>query len=637
MVNGDLSNIMLRQMELPMLHAKARATTQLKRTLVSATLMLLLFGCGTAPVRENTPEIEQRLSLEEIPALLENTLQSAPQERLSTLFLVTETLIQYGETDWARNTFSEINPNRLAEGEALRYYILATKLALKEGQPFLAKRYLWHRTVELNWEYANQGQLITLHELRASLLFDLSEYQQSISERLALELLLENDPIEQALNQDLLWQTLMELSLADLQLESQRQMGEVAEGWYTLAALSKDNQTNLRLQLEEVERWALQWPSHPASLRLPADLQILKQLAEQQPSQIAVLLPLSGRFEKAAEAIRDGIMAAYYHAAAQGDQLPELRIYDTQVHDINNLYDEVVSAGAKLIIGPLEKEKISELALRPELPVPTLALNRIDSPVDEPQSLYQFGLAPEDEAIQVAMQAWRDGHRRVALLAPSTQRGDRSIASFSETWRILGGEIINDYRYASQKTYSKLVKNAVGVAASEQRKNKLRRLLGKPIEFEPRRRQDIDFIFMPSYASQARQLNPILAFHYAGDIPVYSISDIYNGKQDVKMNRDLNNIRFTTLPWFFETLLPEKTAIEQYSNSSQFLYALGVDSYHLHPRLTQLDKFKNAHFYGATGKLTLDDDRKIRRQQVWAKFIGGKAVIMPSLGRENDL
>lgn len=599
---------------------------------------IILVSCGSNPTQDqSTVQEAPQLSLEDIPAQLESASAAAPEEKKRILVSVVNTLLQFGEVDWARNTFNQLRSAQFPSGESLTYYTLAGKLAMAEGQLLLAKRYLWHSAVGQYREVATPPQQAALHELRSSLLFDLGEYRQSIAERLVLDTLLESNSDQRGLNQDILWQTLMELSLLDLQQESQMQTDTIPQGWYTLAALSKDNQTNIRSQLEALERWALYWPEHPASLRMPADLQLLKQLADEQPRHIALLLPLSGKYAKAAQAIRDGILAAYYDAKSHDENPPELRIYDTASQGINSLYENAINSGAELVIGPLEKERIVELALNPELPVPTLALNRIETAIQEPEKLYQFGLAPEDEAAQVAAQAWRDGHRRAMILAPATDRGDRSVESFSQAWLALGGKIISDDRYKGQKTYSSLVKSAVGVAESEARKKRLRRLLGTAIEFEPRRRQDVDFIFMHGYASQARQLKPILAFHYAGDIPVYSISDVYNGQDDAKMNRDLNNIQFTTLPWFFENNLAEKSAVEAHFSHSQFLYALGVDAFHLHPRLKQLQEFKKAHFYGATGNLSMDENRKIKREQTWAKFVNGKAIAIQGIEKDEDI
>src|SRR5690606_28114687 len=116
------------------------------------------------------------------------------------------------------------------------------------------------------------------------------------------------------------------------------------------------------------------------------------------------------------------------------------------------------------------------------------------------------------------------------ILAPASNWGDRSVSSFGDAWTELGGELIHHYRYTPQEQYSQLIKQALNIAESEQRASGIRRIIGRNIEFEPRRRQDIDVIFLVAHQTQPRQIKPTLAFHYAGNIPVYATSHIYNGE-----------------------------------------------------------------------------------------------------------
>ncbi len=610
------------------------------RSLVLVGLLALLSACGSAPIKDTSDASsnEKNIALEEVNQTLADADKEDKATRVRIYMDVTHALLEAEEVDWARNTLATLSPYSVPQDQYIRYAVLSSAIAVAQGQPFRAKAFLWEERVSRIAQEAPIEERIKLNEMRARLLFALAEYRASIDVRLHLHTLLDEGREASDLNQNYLWQTLMELPYDDLQLESQLRDDMLAKGWYTLAALSKNNQTNLGQQIAEVEQWMFSWPEHPASLRLPADLQLLKQLDKDKPEQIAILLPFSGRFESVANAIRDGIMAAYYDATSHENNVPDLRIYDTSSDEINTIYDDAVLNGAQLIIGPLEKEKIADLALRMDLPVPTLALNRIETDMPVPAGLFQFGLSLEDEAEQVAEQAWRDGHRRAMVLAPSSTSGDRSVESFQQRWLTLGGEMTTDYRYADQSRYSALVKRALKIDESEQRRRQVQSLIGKRLEFEPRRRKDIDYIFLYSHNTAARQLKPILAFHYAGDVPVYSLRNIYNGKTNTKRDRDLNGIRFTTLPWFFDKNLPEKRAIMSAVDNAnyQFLYALGVDAYHIHPRLRQLKEVKQAHFYGTTGNLHLDDQQRIRREQIWAKFSGGRATPIVRLIDEND-
>ncbi|TVZ40633.1 hypothetical protein P886_5070 [Alteromonadaceae bacterium 2753L.S.0a.02] len=615
--------------------------TTLFRTLVFTGALAVLHGCGSVAQKDELPD-QQAITTEQLNALLSDAEQASGDERVALLLDAASGMYQLGELDWARNTLSEIYPSSLSDAHYFTYTQLSAQVALASGKQFIARRYLWEDRFEQILPYQAQEQQIEAREIRAKLLYDLAEYRFCIGERILLDALLERDPEateQRENNQDQIWLALMELPLKDLQLEARMQSNSTAKGWFTLAALSKNNQTNMRMQLESVENWALNWPEHPASLRLPADLQLLKQLVEEKPQQLAVLLPLSGKLATASRALRDGLMAAYYQLGNQGDVLPDLHFYDTEGRDINLLYDEVIASGAQLVIGPLNKEDIDELALRPTLPVPTLALNYAENPVGVTEQLYQFGLAVEDEAKQVAERAWRDGHRRALILAPTGSWGDRSVTTFAEAWQGLGGTLAGDYRFQTQKDYSNLIREAMDIANSQQRAHRMRQILGQGLEFEPRPRSDIDLIFLVARPAQARQIKPTLAYHYAGDIPVYATSHIYNGEIDSNADRDMNGIRFTTLPWFFSGATEEKQLIDDSgANAAAFqrLYALGVDAFHLYPRLRQLDQVRQAHYYGNTGTLSLDKQHRIVREQTWAQFIRGRAYAMPTVAYEDS-
>ena len=194
-------------------------------------------------------------------------------------------------------------------------------------------------------------------------------------------------------------------------------------------------------------------------------------------------------------------------------------------------------------------------------------------------------------------------------------------------WQKLGGEFIRDYRFSSNE-YAKTVKSAFKVDESELRAREIRRMVGS-IEFHARPRQDVDAIFLAAEVSQARQINPALAYHYVGAIPVYATSQVFNGSTDTTLDQDLNGIKFSTLPWYFNQNLPEHKNISRFGDTNpglQPLYALGVDSFYLFPRLRQLKQIANASFYGQTGKLKLDAQGKVVRDQVWAEYRSGGVI-----------
>ncbi len=605
------------------------------RTLSVLFCVSLLASCGKQAIKPDAFNILQNNhgSPEYINQLLSQALETKDtEESLSLQLDAAELLANSGDTDWARsiihNLSSHTNPLYVdSQLISARKALVTSYIYAADGYSPLAYENINADALLFELPTLPSSITIPILELRAKLLFNMGHYSSSIDERIKLSAILQSDSPENEQNQDLIWTALMDIPMESLERLAQASRHREQLGWYTLASMSKNNQTNLRQQLKQVEQWILEWPEHPASLRPPADLQILQQLLDEQPQNIALLLPSTGRLSGAGNAIKDGFMAAYYELKdSNSGTAPTLRFYDSNTDDIVRLYDDALADGAELIIGPLSKANMKKLASQNQILVPTLALNTIDDAAYAQSNFYQFGLGVEDEAELAAHKAWRDGHRRALIITPNTSWGDRATQAFEFTWIGLGGEICKDYRFEDTNDYSKIIKHAFQLDQSHQRSREIRRIVGH-IEFEPRRRQDVDMIFLAAQSAQARQVKPTLAFHYAGKIPVYATSHIYSGAPSPKLDQDMNGVRFSTLPWFFDAQSPEKQSLNTFGTRSpnlQPLFALGVDSFHLYPRLKQLEEVVDARFYGKTGQLLLNKNRQIRRKQVWAEFHRGR-------------
>jgi hypothetical protein len=263
-----------------------------------------------------------------------------------------------------------------------------------------------------------------------------------------------------------------------------------------------------------------------------------------------------------------------------------------------------------------------------ERPVPVLALNRIDQPVPAGSSaLVQMALAPEDEAVGLAELAYGRGARRALIIRPAGAWGDKLEQAFRQRWQSLGGIVASSASYTGQDDYSPAVKNGMGLEASEQRKSRVRDMFATNVEFTPRRRQDLDAIFMLSRnGPEARSVKPLLAFHYAGSLPIYATSSIYSGTPDER-DRDLDGINLVDIPWLLggnpalkDTLAEGNTGSDHYTR----LNALGVDAYRLQAHFPQLQGGPDALLRGDTGLLSMNPQLQILRELSPATFDGGE-------------
>ena len=193
-------------------------------------------------------------------------------------------------------------------------------------------------------------------------------------------------------------------------------------------------------------------------------------------------------------------------------------------------------------------------------------------------------------------------------------------------WTDLGGQFLSVANYSSREDYSSSMAGALNRPDSERRANKLRSMLATNIEFTPRRRDDLDVIFLLSSSSgEARSLKPLLAYHYAGDVPVYATSSIYRGTPD-PADRDLSGIQLVETPWLLGQSEALRTTLEAAQSGAQEysrLNALGADAYLLQARLSQLQAGPAVHIRGHTGLLSLNAALHIARELKPATFDGG--------------
>jgi hypothetical protein len=251
-----------------------------------------------------------------------------------------------------------------------------------------------------------------------------------------------------------------------------------------------------------------------------------------------------------------------------------------------------------------------------ERSVPLLSLALLPDALAVPPPI-QLNLDPEDEARQLAEFAFDSGARNALIVRPEGDWGDRVAGALTERFRELAGDVQATAVYSNQADYSSSLKTALSLSDSEARATRLRRLLAEPTEFIPRRRQDLDVIFMLSERpQQARLLKPLLAFHYAGDLPVYATSHIFSGRRDPQRDRDLNGTRILETPWTLEpeTLLPATVTQAGADEAQSHMYALGADAFMLNWRLAQLRKSTEARVRGQTGLLSMDANSRVHRE-----------------------
>lgn len=471
-------------------------------------------------------------------------------------------------------------------------------------------------------------QQINFFSLKADLDFLSTRYMHAVDRRVQLDAYITDSKAKNRNNRKI-WAALSNLS--NTRLKNQRSKNETIDGWLDLTRVIRAGQQNISRLEDDLLNWGTRHPTHPVNDSFLQELLTIYQADITSKKYIAVLLPMSGNLANITANIKNGLLSAYYNDTGTAIK-PEIHFYDSSNEDItfNELYDQALNDGASNIIGPLDKVVINQLAQQRAFEVPVLTLNYSESEFNTTDNLFQFGLSPEDEARQVAELAIRQNKLRAAVFYPDSDWGRRLSQAFSEQYTLLGGRVLTSADYAiNTNDYKRPIRQLFNLDQSDIRRRKVENLIGMKTQSESYRRQDIDMIFLAATHRSARGIMPSFKFHQAGRLPVYSTSHIYTGKINRELDRDLNGIIFCDLPWILQNNSSlSKTFKKNWPEQENFtrLFALGVDAYHLVFNLDYLEHKEYANYAGQTGNIQLDENNRVTRKLLWAKFIRGRPV-----------
>jgi uncharacterized protein len=348
------------------------------------------------------------------------------------------------------------------------------------------------------------------------------------------------------------------------------------------------------------------------------------------PAQVALLLPNDGNYAAASTSIREGFFAAYLDAGRNHAPRPSVRVYDSKGTSDGAIkaYQQAVSDGAKLVVGPLTRGEVAAVFGLAQLPVPVLALNHPDDKQLPASDASEFGLLPETEGAQAADHMVERGLRQVYLLISNDDFAHRAAGAFKAELAARGGQLLGvatlpagTTSYTDTIAGLHLPTSASKPAAVATTADNATAPASAP--------GDIG-IFISMRPAQARLLLPQLRI--AGvSLPVIATSHIYEGNDDASANRDLDGVEFCDSPWLFNAQpgLPNRDDIAAQLPSARGggarLFAFGMDAWSLVPYLDWLRAHPGSYVPGASGQLTADQFGRMRRVLIWAQFQDGLA------------
>ena len=601
--------------------------------LAAMALVFAVAGCSQLPSPSGSPA-DKPAPLREAPRQISDAsdqlAQLAEPVRTDTALAWARYYLVNERAEEAGQLLDQVGDGALSRDQRYRWLQLRAQAWMARQQPDRAITLLNDYRGDIDGFDAQRRAKLNL--LRADAQALKGDLMASLRQRVAVDPLLNDN--DQEYNRELTWEALLRLPLETVEARAEDTSGEL-RGWLELALLYRDPQANIDAQVQRLAQWRENWPNHPAARRLPETVRALQRAARERPQRVAVLLPESGPLAPAAEAIRDGMMTGYYSAEEAGNPTPDLRFYDVSDADVRRVFQRAVEDGAEFVVGPLSKENVAQVASMGTPPVTVMALNYLDQN-SENAPIFQFGLAPEDEARQIAHQSLENGNRLAGVLYPRSAWGQRVAEAFIGAWQNGGGEIIAERSFTEDtigETVEELLDSAR--ARNDVQRQRANSFSDQRSQRPQERPESLDFLFLVADPNEGRQIKPALNFHYARDLPVFATSYIYDGTLAPRRDQDLDGVRFVDMPW----ILYEGTKLHHMAEETwpdghgryARLFAMGVDAYRLQARLYLLRNLEGSTLPGVTGTLRLNGARLVRESD-WALFRNGEAVPVPRVG-----
>ncbi|WP_172449385.1 penicillin-binding protein activator [Bowmanella denitrificans] len=573
------------------------------RTLTYAIAVIALSACSSAPKVSRTDSTSIRPQPQQAPIIL-NAQQYLQQARLSVgdkqKSLLLNAALAFRQEQDCTSALKVLKPllpalqeqGLLDQGHFLQARCLTDlghwSLARSSLQQVSQNLHILPKRLELAAELAEHfGE----HYAAAGHLADLASLQPDR---------------QQALNKTI-WKFIQQTPDDVLRTSTSRQTA--LHPWVQLADISRmQSGESLATQL-------MDWQNR-YGLELPEELQPLLALSTGLPKRIGIILPLSGRLANQGEALKDGILAAYFTGAQSAR--PELHFIDSLTLDNQSL--ATLDLQYDFIVGPLLKENLD--AFLPQLPaqLPILALNRLDQPSSQ-QNRYFYSLAPEDEAEQLASILAQKGYKTPLVVNADRPVFERMTSSFTTKWQALNQPEPRQVSFTDNKSMRAAMESLLDVNHSKQRIGTVEKLVKQEVHAFARNRRDVDVIVVFASAAQTELLNPIIESSispFAQMVPVYASSRSFSQELGSNSLRDLRHLTFVDMPWM---LSDENNQLRELSrqlwpqrNDGQSrLFAMGYDAYNLLPNLAQMASVPHMTRAGLTGSLSMDEFNQLRR------------------------
>lgn len=587
------------------------------RLLTPVALAMALAACSSNPSAPTSVDITQD-PMQSAQTYLMQADSSQGSLQNDWLIMALKAAINENNNEQAQLLVKRISKQSLSEAQQAEWQLARAQLFINNEQLEQALSQLnfqawWKLTPETWAQY---------HQTRADIFTALGRPFDSSRELVALADYVDN--AQQEAIADQIWLNLNHYNINTITTLTTDASENILDGWLQLAVYMKTLNGNIPQLKNTLEQWLAENNTHPAAIYTPKAIQDILSLEIIKPTNTALLLPLSGKFAKQAQLIRDGFIMAMMNDKDR-DTNATLTVIDTHAEDAADIDAQLIEKNIDFVVGPLIKsniENLHKLQQARSASIPTLALN-IPDQVEEGVNTCYLALSPEQEVEQAAKYLFSQGYQYPLILAPQGNYGQRVVEAFNNEWRKYSKNKVAVNLFGDKRQLQRNINTVFGLQESQQNIAQMDALMGIDLESQPRSRRDIDSVYIVANSAELTLIKPFIEVAINPDATppkLFSNSRSNSGNQQYE---DLSGVTYSDIPLLIHPNPQLDNQMNQLwpkdSNTERRLQALGMDAYQLMVELPQMKVVEGYSIQGKTGTLSINDQCVVQREISWAE------------------
>lgn len=587
------------------------------RLLTPVALAMALAACSSNPSAPTSVDITQD-PMQSAQSYLMQADSSQGSLQNDLLIMALKATINENNNEQAQLLIKRISKQSLSEAQQAEWQLARAQLFINDEQLEQALSQLnfqawWKLTPETWAQY---------HQTRADIFTALGRPFDSSRELVALADYVDN--AQQEAIADQIWLNLNHYNTNTITTLTTDVSENILDGWLQLAVYMKTLNGNIPQLKNTLEQWLAENSTHPAAIYTPKAIQDILSLEIIKPTNTALLLPLSGKFAKQAQLIRDGFIMAMMNDKDR-DTNATLTVIDTHAEDAADIDAQLIEKNIDFVVGPLIKANIENLHKLQQArlaSIPTLALN-IPDQVEEGVNTCYLALSPEQEVEQAAKYLFSQGYQYPLILAPQGNYGQRVVEAFNSEWRKYSKNKVAVNLFADKRQLQRNINTVFGLQDSQQNIAQMDALMGIDLESQPRSRRDIDSVYIVANSAELTLIKPFIEVAINPDATPPKLFSNSRSNSGNKQYEDLSGVTYSDIPLLIHPNPQLDSQMNQLwpknSNTERRLQALGMDAYQLMVELPQMKVVEGYSIQGKTGTLSINDQCIVQREISWAE------------------